>query len=102
MRLIAIFNLKPGISVADYEEWAKTTDLPTVNGLPSVTAFRVFKTTGLLGSGAPAPYAYVETIDVADMDGFWRDVATPQMEAIAAAFSGMADVTFMTTEEIEA
>ena len=74
----------------------------TVNNLPSITSFRVFKTTGILGGDAPAPYAYVETIDIADMDGFWKDVATPVMQDIAAKFSAMADVVFMTTEEIEA
>jgi hypothetical protein len=101
MRLIALFNLKPGISVADYEAWARSTDLPTVNALGSVSSFRVFKTTGVLGSDAPAPYAYVETIDVGDMDEFGKDVSTQTMQEIASAFAGMADVTFMTTEEIK-
>jgi hypothetical protein len=102
MRLIAFFNLKPGVSVADYEAWARGTDLPTVNKLGSVSSFRVFKSTGVLGSDAAAPYSYVETIDVDDMDGFWKDVGTPAMQEIAAAFSSMADVTFITTEEIKA
>jgi hypothetical protein len=100
MRLIALFNLKPGVSVADYEAWARANDLPTVNALPSVSSFRVFKATGLLGSDAPPPYAYVEIIDVDDMDQFGQDVATPSMQAIAAAFQGMADVTFLATSEL--
>jgi len=102
MRIFALFNLKPGVAVAEYEAWARSTDLPTVNRLASISSFRVFKTTGLLGAAGPAPYAYVETIDIKDMDGFWNDVGSQVMQEIAAAFSGMADVTFMTTEEIEA
>jgi len=102
MRVIAMFNLKPGVSVEDYEAWARGVDLPTVNGLGSVSSFRVFKTTGLLGGDAPAPYAYVETIDIEDMDGFWKDVGSAVMQEVAAAFGGMADVVFMTTEEIKA
>jgi hypothetical protein len=102
MRLIVLFNLKPGISVADYEAWARSTDLPTVNALPSVSAFRVFKTTGKLGTNEAAPYSYVEIIDVDDMDQFWQDVSTETMEKIAAEFAAMADVTFITTEEIKA
>jgi hypothetical protein len=102
MRLIALFNLKPGVNVADYEAWARRVDLPTVNRLGSVSSFRVFKTTGMLGAQGAAPYAYVETIDIDDMDGFWNDVGSPVMQEIAAAFAGMADVTFMTTEEISA
>jgi hypothetical protein len=102
MRLIALFNLKPGASVANYEAWARATDLPTVNALGSVSSFRVFKTTGMLGSDTAPPYSYVETIDIDDMDGFWNDVGSSKMQEIAAAFSAMADVIFMTTEEIKA
>ncbi|WP_199554233.1 REDY-like protein HapK [Sandaracinobacteroides hominis] len=100
MRLIALFNLKPGVSVADYEKWAREVDLPTVNGLGSVSAFEVFRATGVLGSDAPSPYAYVEIIDVADMDQFGADVAGEAMQKIAAQFQGMADVTFLTTEKL--
>lgn len=102
MRLIALFNLKPNVSVETYEDWARSVDLPTVNGLPSVAKFEVFKATGLLGSEATPPYAYVEIIDVPDMDAFGQDVATSTMQSIAAAFQAMADVTFLTTEQITA
>ena len=102
MRIIALFNLKPGVAVADYEAWAKSVDLPTVIGLPSIDAFEVFRTTGLLGSEAASPYAYIEIIDVNDMEQFGQDVATPIMQAIANDFQGMADVTFITTEQIKA
>lgn len=102
MRLIVLFNLKPGISVTDYENWARTKDIPAVNALPSVSSFQVFKTTGKLGTEDAAPYSHVEIIDVDDMDQFWKDVATETMQKIAAEFGGMAEVTFMTTEEIKA
>ena len=29
-RIIALFNLKPGVKVADYEAWARAVDLPVV------------------------------------------------------------------------
>jgi hypothetical protein len=101
MRLIALFNLKPGISVERYEEWARTVDLPTVNGLSSIDRFEVFRATGQLGSEKPSPYQYVEIIDVADMDQFGKDVSTEAMQAVAGAFQDMADVTFLTTEQIK-
>lgn len=102
MRLIALFNLKPGVSVEHYENWAKTADLPLVNSLPSVDAFTVFRTTGQLGSDAPAPYQYIEIIDVADMGQFGTDVASEAMQKVAAAFQELADVTFLTTEQLVA
>ncbi|MBB3954216.1 REDY-like protein HapK [Novosphingobium sediminicola] len=102
MRIFALFNLKPGVDEAAYTEWAKTVDLPTANGLPSIDSFRLFKTTGLLGSDAKPPYSHIEVLDIADMDQFGRDVATEAMQAVAAAFQGMVDVTFITTDEIVA
>ena len=100
MRLIALFNLKPGVSVEQYENWAKTADLPLVNSLPSVDDFQVFRATGRLGSDAAVPYQYIEIIDVVNMDQFGTDVASEAMQKVAAAFQELADVIFLTTEPI--
>lgn len=99
-RIIAFFNLKPGVDVAEYEAWARSIDLPTVNGLPSIRKFEVFRTTAVLGSDAAPPYAYFEIIDVIDMEQFGQDVATPLMQKVAGDFGGMADVTFNITEQV--
>jgi hypothetical protein len=95
-----LFNLKPGVRVADYEAWARRVDLPTVNGLPSIRKFEVFKSASVLGSDAPPPYRYVEILDVRDMGQFGEDVATPVMQAVAKDFGGMAEVTFMVMKKI--
>lgn len=102
MRIIALFNLKPGISLGEYLEFARTRDLPTVNALPSVDSFRIFKSTGLLFSEDASPYSHIEILDINDMDQFGADAGTPEMQAIAAQFQGMADVIFIGTEEITA
>lgn len=100
-RIVALFNLKPGISVSDYENWAKTKDIPTVNGLKSVDAFEVFRSTGVLGSDAKPPYAYIEIIDVADMEGFGGEVGTEAMQKIAGEFQAMADdLVFILTDKL--
>ncbi|MGP1275488.1 MAG: hypothetical protein ACQRW7_08725 [Caulobacterales bacterium] len=100
-RIIALFNLKPGISAADYEAWAKAKDIPTVNGLKSVDEFTVFKSTGLLGSEAKPPYAYIEIIDVNDMGQFGADVSTQTMQAIAGEFQAMTDdLAFILTDKL--
>ncbi len=100
MRLIALFNLKPGVSPESYEAWAKSVDLPIVNALPSVDKFTVWRATGQLGSDQPAPYQYIEIIDVDDMIQFGTDTGSSTMQSIAAAFGEMVDVTFMTTDQI--
>ncbi len=102
MRIIVLFNLKPDVTPADYEDWARTRDIPGVRSLPSVDDFTVLRTTGLLGSEAKAPYDYVEIIEVADMDGFWTDVATEASQAIAQEFRQWlgSEPVFMLTEEL--
>jgi REDY-like protein HapK len=103
MRIIVLFNLRPGTDPSAYEAWAASTDAPTVRALPSIDGFRVHALTGLLfGEGTP-PFAYCEVVDVADMDRFGRDVSTPAMQAIAAQFQAFADnPLFLTTREVGA
>lgn len=99
-RIIALFNLKPGVDRADYERWARTVDLPTVKSLASIQDFSVHRSVALLGSDAAPPYQYVEVIDVADMEQFGRDIATDVMQTVAGQFQGMADVTFILTDNL--
>jgi hypothetical protein len=99
-RLVVLLNLKPGKTAADYEAWARATDLPTVNALKSVDRFEVFKATGLLGSDAKPPYQYVELIDVNDMALFGSEVGTDTMKKVAAEFQGWADPIFIATEPV--
>lgn len=101
-KIIVLLNLKAGKSAADYENWARTTDLPTVNGLASVSKFQVFQSTGLLGSEDKPPYDYIEIIDVADMDKFGEEVSTEAMGRIAAEFQEWATPMFILTRDIEA
>ncbi len=101
MRIIVLFNLKPGADVAAYEAWAKATDLPVVRALPSINDFQVYRSTGLLmGEGKPA-YAYIEIIDVADMDGFGKDAGSDAVQRVAAEFGEFADnPQFILTEAL--
>ena len=101
MLIVVLFNLKPGASRDDYENWAKTTDIPNVNALGSVRDFSVVRTTGLLGSDDPAPYEYVELLDVADMEKLGEDISSETMQRVAAEFQDFADgPQFMMTESI--
>jgi len=89
--LIVLFNLKNEADREAYEAWAKSTDLPIVRELASVDSFEVYRTAGIFGSDAPAPYQYVEMIDVNDMDQFGADVSTETMAKVAGEFQTFAD-----------
>ncbi len=101
MRIIVLFNLKPGAEEASYEGWARSTDIPGVRALGSVSDFQVYRLTGLLGSDGPAPYAYAEVIDIADMEAFGADVSSEAVQKVAAEFQTFADnPLFITTEAL--
>lgn len=102
MRIICLFNLKDGVDVAEYEEWAKTRDIPTVNGLGSVERFTVHKATGVFGHDSARPhFEYIEVIDITGMDAFVSDISTDEFQAAAAPFQGFADAPqFILTEDL--
>lgn len=89
--IVVLFNLKPGVDEAVYQKWARETDMPAAGGLPSVDRFDVLKAEGLLMSEATPPYAYVEIIDVNDMEQFGKDVSADVMQNVAAEFQSFAD-----------
>lgn len=99
-RIIVLVNLKPGKSAADYERWALTTDLPTVNALTSIDGFSLFQSTGLLGSDAKPPYDYIEILDINDMDLFGQEASTETMGRIAAEFNEWSTPTFILTRPV--
>lgn len=101
MRIVVLFNLKPGVDPAVYEAWARGTDIPGVNALGSVGNYTVHKATGMFGSDAPSPYQYIEVIDIHGMDSFVADVTTPEFQKVAAAFGDFADAPqFILTEDL--
>ncbi len=101
MRIIVLFNLKPGVDRDAYERWARDVDFPGVNALASVERFTLHRATGLFGSDAPSPYDYVEVIDIDTIDGFVADVTTDVFQAAAAPFRDFADnPIFILTEDL--
>jgi REDY-like protein HapK len=89
--IVVLFNLKNGASVADYEAWAKSKDIPTVQSLNSVQDFRVMKMGHLLGSETASPYQYCEIIEVPDMNAFFGDLGSEAVQAGAKVFNEFAD-----------
>lgn len=89
--LIVMFNLKDGVSEADYEAWAKAADLPTVRGHKGVDGFDLFRANTLFRTETAAPYRYVEVIEINDLEQFNKDVATDAQKPISEKFREIAD-----------
>jgi hypothetical protein len=98
--LIVFFNLKQSSSAAEYERWARQSDIPSVRKLRSVDSFEVLKASGVLGGG-DSPYQYFEIIRVKDMKLFGEDVGTQAVQKMAAEFNAFADKPmFILTEAL--
>ena len=102
-RLVVLFNLQSSADREAYENWAASTDLPIVRDLPSVDGFTLHRVSGLFGTDTPAPYQYVEVIDINNLDTFGADVSTATMQKVAGEFRTFADnPVFMLSDEVPA
>ncbi|GLP96329.1 REDY-like protein HapK [Paraferrimonas sedimenticola] len=90
-KIVVLFNLKDDVAISDYENWARTRDLPIAGGLPSVDQFDILKSQGLLMSDATPPYQYIEVLAINDMDQFGKDISSEEMQKVASEFQSFAD-----------
>lgn len=98
--VVVLFNLRSGVTVAEYEKFAREMDLPEVNRLPSVASFEVLKCQGLLGGGA-SPYQYIEILKLKSLEQLGQDVQSPVMQKVVSAFQALADSPqFIVTEAL--
>jgi hypothetical protein len=99
--IVVLFNLKNEVNIADYEQWALETDLPTAGALPSVDKFELLKSQGLIMSDDTPPYQYIEILKINDMSQFGEDVSSETMQQVAAQFQSFADnPLFILTEKL--
>jgi hypothetical protein len=102
MRIIVLFNLRSDADPEAYESWAKDRDLPGVRAMSSIDDFNIYRATGLLGSTDAPPFDYVQIIDIGDIEGFWKDIASNASTEIAKEFRAWVDgpPLFLMTEPL--
>jgi len=99
--LIVFFNLKSTTDEAQYLEWAKLSDLPTVNKLSSVSSFEVFKGISMFGQDKPSPWDYFEVIHIDSEEAFLTDIQNEEMQKIVEQFQEFTeDAHFIVTENV--
>lgn len=100
--LVVSFNLKQGVSEAEYEQWAKTVDLTTVRSHGSVASMRILKSRHRWKSTEAGPFRYMELIEIRDVDGFLKDTATEKQAPVSARFREIAtDITAVLFDDLE-
>ena len=89
--IIVLFKLKNDVAKEEYENWAKSTDLPIVRNLQSVDSFSVFRGTGMLGSDEKPSFDYIEMISLNDEATFYEEIGSELMQGVAEQFQSFAD-----------
>lgn len=91
-KVLVMFNLREGVDPAEYERWARESDLPTARGLPAVHSFEVYRSGGHMRTGEPGPYQYIEWLEISDATELGANVeASEAMQAVVRAFGEFAD-----------
>ena len=75
-------RLRQGASSADYERWVREVDYPTARALPPIASYVVAKMAATL-DGQPAPYDYIERVEITDLDDYRAALADPSMATFA-------------------
>jgi hypothetical protein len=57
----------------EYEKWVKEVDYPKARSLPSIARYEVVRIDGPLRDD-PAPFDYLEIVEVADLDTYRSDL----------------------------
>lgn len=98
--LVVLFNIKDDAAHEAYQEWAKTTDVPTVKALTSIDDFKVYKLNSIMGSEDKPPYQYCEVLDINDMTKLGEELESETMKRVASEFQAFADSPmFMISEQ---
>ncbi|MCF8507319.1 MAG: REDY-like protein HapK [Hyphomonadaceae bacterium] len=98
-----MYNLKAGVTPADFETWVKTSDQPAMRGLARVADFQTLRAEKLLmGDGKPS-VQYIETFSIPDLDGFVaEDMPGATVQGVMGQFMGFADAPqFIVVSEVQ-
>lgn len=96
--MIVLVNLKSGVAPEEYERWLHERYVPAVLELASVDEWRGHRVGGLAEAGGDAPYEYVVSVEVNDLEQLGRDIESGQMQALLGELGEFAEVTQLMTE----
>ena len=67
-------NLQPGVKAEDYERWVREVDYVLAKEIPSIINYRVYHIKGACLGDDPAPYDYVEIVEITDIDVYRHEI----------------------------
>ena len=96
--MIVLVNLKEDVAPEDYERWLRDRYVPAILDLASVDEWRGYRVGGLPESGGDAPYLYVVSVEINDLEKLSRDMESERVQRLLSELGRYADVTQLMTE----
>jgi hypothetical protein len=96
--MIVLVNLKEGVAPEEYESWLRDRYVPAILDLASVDEWRGYRVGGLPESGGAAPYRYVASVEINDLEQLGKDMESKQVQRLLGELGRYADVTQLMTE----
>jgi predicted butyrate kinase (DUF1464 family) len=97
--MIVLVNLKDNVAQEEYERWLHERYVPAVLDLPSVDEWRGHRVNKQpAGRDAEAPYGYIVSVEVNDLEQLGRDMESERVQALLGELGRYAEVTQLMTE----
>ncbi len=76
IRVFLMYNIRPEVSVEDWEKFLRSHDIPSGLALPSVMKYSIYRNSG--DPVGPTTVQYVEEFHVTDLESFERDLESEE------------------------
>lgn len=95
-----LFNLAPGKTIAEYEQWSVAVNHPASRRVKSIAEFHDYKTVATLDGSRPA-YQVIEEVLIKGIDAYKQEIAGPDMAEFSTEWaSWVSDWICILTERI--
>jgi hypothetical protein len=79
-RVFFLTHLRPGIDPDEYEQFLRDVDYPRSMELLPISSYKATRIEGRAVSEGEVPYAYIEVLDIEDVDVYRNAFANPSPE----------------------
>jgi hypothetical protein len=80
-RVFIFYKLNPGVERDAFEQRARDVEAKLAGGAPAVASYALTRLEGVLDSAEPAPYDYVESMEVTSLADYQGIGSDPDVEA---------------------
>jgi hypothetical protein len=80
-RVFIFYRLKPDIEREQFEQRARDIEAPLAARSPAIRRYVLTRLEGVLEGKAPAPFDYVETLDVTTLEEYRNGVTDAEVDA---------------------